>query len=136
MSVARLSLVVFSGDFARVHYALAMAAAALASDTPATLFFTMGGCRALARPGADGTPGWHGLDGADADAALKAKGLAGFDDLLEACAALGATMMVCEMGLKAIGLGLDDLDPALTISPGGLVTFLADAEGDGGMVFV
>ena len=138
MSVARLSLVVFSGDFARVHYAMAMAAAALASNTPATLFFTMGACRALTRPSADGSPGWHCLDGAaaEADAALKAKGLAGFAELLDACAVLGATMMVCEMGLKAIGLGLDDLDPALTISRGGLVTFLAEAEGDGGMVFV
>ena len=138
MPVARLSLVVFSGEFDRVHYALAMAAAALASNTPATLFFTMGGCRALARRRADGGPGWHGLDGdaAIADAALAAKGLAGFADLLDACVALGASLMVCEMGLKAIGLGLDDLDPALAITPGGLVTFLADAQGDGAMVFV
>jgi len=138
MPVARLSVVVFSGAFDRVHYALAMAAAALAANQPATLFFTMGGCRALARRRDDGCPGWHALDGeaASADAALRAKGLAGFADLLEACVALGATLMVCEMGLKAIGLGLDDLDPALIVSPGGLVTFLADASPDGAMVFV
>ena len=43
----KLSLVLFSGSYDKVHYALAMAAAALASNTPATLFFTMGAARAL-----------------------------------------------------------------------------------------
>ena len=38
----KLSIVVFSGDFDKIHYALVMASAAAAIDIPATLFFTMG----------------------------------------------------------------------------------------------
>ncbi|HLN24717.1 MAG TPA: hypothetical protein VK558_12105, partial [Patescibacteria group bacterium] len=111
----RLSVVVFSGAFDKVHYALAMAAAAVASNTPATLFFTMGAARALLAEDAAG-PGWRVLhpteDGAAplaADAALTAKGLGGFEELLSACVALGATVMVCEMGLRALGLDLAQL---------------------------
>ena len=56
----KLSIVVFSGAFDKVHYALAMAAASLAVNTPATLFFTMGASRALLAEDADG-PGWRHL---------------------------------------------------------------------------
>jgi len=34
VAAERLSLIVFSGDYDRVHYALAMASAALATDRP------------------------------------------------------------------------------------------------------
>ena len=135
MPAARLSVVVFSGAFDRVHYALAMAAAALATNQPATLFFTMGGCRALLAADAAG-PGWRQLhpteDGVppeQADAALLAKGLGGFEELLAACVALGATVMVCEMGLKAMGLTLDQLRQDVPVTPGGLVSFLAEGGG-------
>jgi peroxiredoxin family protein len=138
----RLSLVVFSGSFDRVHYALAMAAAALASNTAVTLFFTMGASRALLA--ADGiVPGWHhlqagenGLAPGDADRALTDRGLGGFEELLAACVALGATIMVCEMGLKALDLDFSDLRPDVPVTPGGLVTFLADASRHGAMTFV
>ncbi len=43
----KLSIVVFSGDFYMVHYALLMASAAAAIDIPPTLFFTMGASRSL-----------------------------------------------------------------------------------------
>lgn len=128
MSVDKLSLVVFSGEFERVHYALSMAAGAAATNRPATLFFTMGAARALVD--------WRTLPGADADADLRAKGLAGFDELLEACVALGATIMVCEMGLKALGIAPGTLRADLPITPGGIVTFLADASKDGAMLFI
>jgi peroxiredoxin family protein len=137
-----LSIVVFSADFDRVHYALAMAAAALASNRRATLFFTMGGIRALLAGDAGG-PGWrhlsvgeNGLSPLAADQSLTGRGLGGFEELLSACVALGGTVMVCEMGLKAIGLDWDDLRADVTVSPGGLVTFLADAAPGGQVVFV
>ncbi len=140
---AKLSLVVFSTSYDRVHYALASAAAALSIDTPATLLFTMGAIRALLAPDADGRPGWQNLpaesgadDGAIRDAALKAKGIGDFEELLAACAALGATIMVCEMGLRAEGIGPTQLRDDLKITEGGLVTFLRDAAPDGAMLFI
>ena len=139
----KLSIVVFSGDFDRVHYALVMAAAAVASNTPVTLFFTMWAGRALERPLADGSPAWTrlrvsegGQSAAQMDAGFKAKGIGTFEELLEACVALDVTFMVCEMGLKALGMDPDNLRPDVPVAKGGVVTFLADASKTGAMVFV
>ena len=52
----KLSLVVFSGTYEKVHYALVMASAALASGRDVTLFFTMDASRALFAPS-----GWRHL---------------------------------------------------------------------------
>ena len=135
---AKLSLIVFSGDFAKVHYALAAAAAAAAIDIPATLFFTMEATRAVCTDDA-----WHalpaGAEHADAkacDAAYRARGVAGFEELLEACRALGVRIIVCTMGLKAVALEETALRRDLGIETGGLVTFLNDARAEGSMLFV
>lgn len=128
MPVDKLSLVVFSGDFERVHYALAMAAGAVASNHAVTLFFTMGAARALVD--------WRTLPGAEADETLRARGVAGFEELLEACVALGVAVMVCEMGLRALGIDAGALRPDVPVTAGGIVTFLADASKDGGMLFI
>lgn len=137
-----LSIVVFSGGYDRVHYALAMAAAALAANRRATLFFTMGAARGLLSADAEG-PGWRHLHPTEdgerplaADEVLTGRGLGGFEELLAACAALGATVMVCEMGLKALGLQLSDLRDDVPLTPGGLVTFLTEASRHGAMLFV
>lgn len=138
MSADKLSIVVFSGDFDRVHYALVMAAAAVATNTPVTLFFTMWAGRALEKD-----QGWKRLkvsDGSQSaeqmDAQFKAKGVGTFEELLEACVALGVKFMVCEMGLKALCMDPHALRPDVPVEAGGLVTFLADASKDGAMVFV
>lgn len=135
----KLSIVVFSGAFTKVHYALCMASAAAAVGKPATLFFTMKAVRALTAEG----PGWHRLDGEgdrrdaaaiDRDFALK--GVATFDALLEACVELDVRFMVCEMGLKALGVEPAALRPDLPVEQGGLVTFMADASAGGAMLFI
>jgi peroxiredoxin family protein len=138
----KLSLVLFSGSFDKVHYALAMAAAALASNRATTLFFTMGALRALLAEDAGG-PGWRalrtteeGMAPLEADAALIVKGLGGFEELLSACNALGGTVMVCEMGLRSVGLEMTALRQDIAVTPGGLVTFLADASQHGALVFI
>lgn len=136
----KLSIVVMSGTYERVHYALVMASAALATNTPVTLFFTLGACRALERPGPDGQPGWHRLAGdarggaATRDHALTARGVAGFETLLDACVALGATILVCEMGLRAEDMTRQSLRDDISIAVGGVVTFLADASREGALI--
>ncbi|MBK8908464.1 MAG: DsrE family protein [Rhodospirillales bacterium] len=138
----KLSLVVYAGDVGRVHYALALAASARAIDKPATLFFTMGACRTLIRPAADGAVPWRALPDGEGGTAgqlddrFAAGGLATFEDLLASCVALGARFLVCEMGLKAVGLAPSDLRDDVPLEVAGIVTFLADASPDGAMMFI
>ena len=44
--------------------------------------------------------------------------------------------LVCELGLRAVGLALDDLRDDLRIREAGAVTFLNDSGPDAQMVFV
>ena len=138
----KLSIIVYSGDYGRVHYALAMASAAAAINRPVTLFFTMGAIRALTKPVKGG---WGALavtddtghgTGAAQDAAMAEKGLATFEELLAACVAFKVTIMVCEMGLRAVDLTMADLRPDVPYQEGGIVSFLADASATGATLFI
>lgn len=133
----KLSLVLFSGSYDKLHYALAMASSAVAINRPATLFFTMSATRAL-RAG----EGWHdlpaedGRSGAEKDAEYRDRGIGGFDELLQACSTLGVRFIVCEMGLRAEGLTAADLRDDLPLEVAGLVTLLNDASRDGSVIFI
>ena len=122
----KLSLIIQSDDFGRVHYAMALASAALATGKPVTLFFTMDGTRAL-------IPGWSRTP---RERALSEKGLATFEELLDACIELGATFMVCELGLRALDLAEADLRPEIPVTAGSAVSFLSDASRHGAMLYV
>jgi peroxiredoxin family protein len=135
----KLSLLVLSGRFERVHYALVLASAAAAIGTPATLFFTDRALHALTVDGTGGCgwrrlPGEDGQPGGEIDDAWRESGIAGFEELLAACADLGVRFIVCEMGLRAIGLDKDVLRTDVRIEVAGVVTFLADASATGAMV--
>ena len=139
----KLSVVVFSGEFEKVHYALVMAAGAAAIGTPVTLFFTMGACRALLARGPDDGPAWRSMpagegftDGGAMDDAFAERQVATFEELFSACVELGVVFMVCDMGLRALGLENDPLRDDVTIAIGGVATFLYDASATGAMVFV
>ena len=139
----KLSIVVQSGAFDRVHYALVLAAAAAATNLPVTLFFTQWGCRALLRPAPDGTPGWTamgvsepGLTAAALDARFAARGIGTFEELLQACAELGTRFLVCESGLAGADLSPADLRTDLPTEIAGAVTFLRDASAEGAVLFV
>jgi peroxiredoxin family protein len=133
----RLSVVLLSGDFERVHYALSIASAAAALARPVTLFVTLGALRAFLAADAQGRPGWKRLpiaeglagtgvaDGGALDARYRACGIAGFEELLEACRALEVEFMVCEMGMRALALEPGELRADLALQPGGLATLLA-----------
>lgn len=122
----KLSLIIQSGDYDRVHYALVMASAALAIGKPVTLFFTMSATRALTAGWADDT----------SETAFAANGLATFEDLLAACSELDATFMVCELGLRAEKLNREDLRDDIRITDGSAVSFLSDASDKGAMLYV
>ena len=139
----KLSLVVYDRHFDKVHYALVMASAAAAIGRPATLFFTMEACRALVAAQGDGPPGWAAMPlsdgpgtGAERDAHYKSKKLATFEEQLSACVAMDVRFLVCEMGLRAIGLERARLRADVPIEEGGVVTYLSDASKDGAMVFI
>ncbi len=122
----KLSLIIQSGDYDRVHYALVMASAALAVGKPVTLFFTMAATRALTAVWADNSR----------ETAFAADGLATFEELLAACSELDATFMVCELGLRAEKLGRGDLRDDIQITEGSAVSFLSDASENGAMLYV
>lgn len=122
----KLSLIIQSGEFDRVHYALVMASAALATGKDVTLFFTMEGTRAI-------IPGFADVP---QETMLAQKNLATFEELIAACAEMDATFMVCEMGLRSTGIKRPQLRPDLRITEGSAVSFLADASADGAILYV
>jgi peroxiredoxin family protein len=131
-----LGLVVFSGGFDRVHYALVMASAAAATSRETTLFFAGRAVTALAAPDEAGRPGWHRLDPADdgsspaeRDAGFAARGIGGFDELLEACVALGVRVLACEMALRAAGMEEARLREDVPVVRTGVVTLLNETPG-------
>ena len=122
----KLSLIVQSSDFDRVHYALVIASAALATGKPVTLFFTMEGIRALTLNFVD----------AKAEAALKQKQLATFEELLAACTEMGASFMFCEMGLRVSRVKREQFRSDIEIREGSVVSFIADASSSGAMLYI
>ncbi|MDA0996580.1 MAG: DsrE family protein [Proteobacteria bacterium] len=142
VTTPRLCLVVASGAYEKVHYALVMAAGAAAIGMPVTLFFTMGASAALLSGHSD-KPGWWTLaserpatDAAERDADFKSKGVACLDELLEACRDLKVKFMVCEMGLVAEGIADKPLRNDLEIERTGIVALYGDAGSDGRIVFI
>ncbi len=133
----KLSLVVFSGQFERVHYALVAAAASVATNRPTTVFFTMGAAKALLKDGWKSLPTSEGLgDAQTTDRLFQERGVVGIEELFESCVALEVKFLVCEMGLRALGLDAADLRPDVPAEISGIVTFLADASATGAMLFL
>jgi len=137
----RLSLIVFSGGYDRVHYAFVMASAAAATNRPVTMFFTMGAIKALLAPRRDTSPGWgalapadNGEKAVDRDSAHAKAGIATLEELIKACVEFDVTMRVCEMGLVAEGLPSGEFRTDIEVTEGGMVSFLAEAEIDSGRI--
>lgn len=124
-----LTLIVFDDRYERVHYALAMAAAAAASNRPTRLFFAGPAVRALL------PDGWRTLAGAPepTDQTRQALGIAGWETLAESLVALGVPVQACEIAVTAAGLVPAQLT-ALPATVTGLVGLYGEADGQ--MVFV
>ena len=113
-----LGIVVLSGDYARVHYALMMASAAAAIDRRVAFFVTMDAVPLLC-----GGEGWRSLRGSARDDELKKAGVADVETLLEACGAMDVAFMVCDAGLKAQAADAASMRDDLEIEVTGLVGF-------------
>jgi peroxiredoxin family protein len=131
----RLSLIVFSGDFDRVHYAFAMASAAAATDRPVTMFFSGGALRFFLPKANDSTPGWgalapaeNGKTAIERDNDLSKDGIGTIEELAMACVELDVAFVRCDMGVKANKLDATTFRPDIPTRSGGLVSFLAEAE--------
>lgn len=120
MSEPALAILLISGTHERAHYALALAAGAAALGRRVVIFATNGGCHALAED-------WSGLTDAGRDGTLRALGLAGIDDLRDACHDLDVTFLACAAGLKAESLPASRLIPQARVS--GIAEFLAESLG-------
>jgi peroxiredoxin family protein len=116
-----VSVILRSGDYESAHYALALASAALAVNEPAVLFFTMGGIRALTGPPAN-------VDDWARDQQNKARGVGDFETLLQACIELGARFIVCEMGLRSLGIEASSLRRDVPFTIAGIVTLLEETK--------
>lgn len=140
----RLSLIVFSGDFDRVHYAFAMASAAAATDRAVTMFFSGEALRFFLANESDGTPGWanlapaeNGKTAVERDDELGGEGIATIEELSSACVELGVVFYRCDMGVKAAKLDPTTFRSDIVTRSGGLVSFLAEAEKeDSQIVFI
>lgn len=121
-----LGILLLSGAHERAHYAFVLATGAAAIGRRVVLFATNAGCHALL---AD----WSGLSEAERDARLRARGVAGLDELREAATALHIRLIACEAGLRAEGLSDAALYEGVTVA--GVVTFLSEAA-DGQLIAI
>ena len=121
MSEGGVSIILRRGDYESAHYALALASAALATNKPAVLFFTMGGIRALTGPPAS-------LDDWGRDALNRARGVGDFETLLQACVELGAKFIVCEMGLRSLAIDRASLRSDVPFTVAGIVTLYEETK--------
>ena len=116
-----VSVILRSGDYESAHYALALASAALAVNKPAVLFFTMGGIGALMGPPPQ-------LEDWQRDERNRVRGVGDFETLLSACVELGARFIVCEMGLRSLGLETSSLRRDIPCTIAGIVTLLEETK--------
>jgi peroxiredoxin family protein len=135
-----LSIMLISGEFDRIHYALSMATAAASLERKVTLCISLAACKAFTPDGWKALP----LSAAMGQVAVSAEALdnyyakqhiATFDVLLDATAELAIPCIACEMGMRASGLVLTDMDARLAWMPGGLISFYQQA-GDGAIIVV
>ena len=118
-----LGVLLLSGSHDRAHYAFVLASGAAALGRSVVLFATNLGCLGLATD-------WSGLDDAARDERVQAAGVAGLEELREACIELGVGFIACEAGLKSEGIDPGSLLPQVEVA--GVATFLS--AGGGGQI--
>lgn len=120
-----MRMILLSADIHRLHFALSTAAAACAFDRPVLLFISG---EAVTSP--------LFRSNHDEDAKLRAFakhattcGVASPRALLDICLEFGAKIWVCEAALRLANMTLDQIDPMLHATPGGIAGLLHE-EGE------
>ena len=121
-----LGILLLSGAHDRAHYAFVLASGAAALGRTVVLFATNAGCHALFTD-------WSGLGDVARDERVRASGVAGLEELREACREMGVRMIACEAGLRAEGLDAAQLIAGVDVA--GVATFL-DAVGAGQIIAI
>jgi uncharacterized protein len=121
-----LGILLLSGTHDRAHYAFVLASGAAALGRTVVLFATNAGCHALFTD-------WSGLNDAARDERVRTSGVAGLEELREACREMGVRMIACEAGLRAEGLDAARLIAGVEVA--GVATFLA-AVGAGQIIAI
>lgn len=121
-----LGILLLSGAHDRAHYAFVLASGAAALGRQVILFATNTGCHALFTD-------WSGLADVERDARVRAAGVAGLEELREACREMGVRMIACDAGLRAEGLDAGRLMPGVEVA--GVATFLG-AVGSGQVIAI
>jgi uncharacterized protein len=119
-----LGVLLLSGSHDRAHYAFVTASGAAALGRAVIFFATNTGCHALFRD-------WSGLLDSQRDERIRAAGVAGLEELREACREMEVRLIACEAGLRTEGLDSAELLPGVEIA--GIATFLS-AVGDGQII--
>jgi len=119
-----LGVLLISGQYDRAHFAFVLATGAAALGRRVTMFATNEGCHAMLLD-------WEGLADAGRDEIVRARGVAGLDELRAAAGELGVRLLVCEAGLRASDLLTARLSPGVEVA--GVASFL-DSVGHGQIV--
>jgi len=113
----RLSLILHSGDYDRIHYAFVIATTAAAIGRPVTLLFTNSAVRAL-------TVDWE----VKMDRAFSKTGVAKLSEMINSCVDLAVSFKVCQLGLISETLSIEDLRSDVHVELDGITSFLIEAE--------
>ena len=117
MAADTLGILLISGEYARGHYAFVLAAGAAAIGRQVIVFASNDGCHALALDLSRYT---------EAEAGVRASGVADLVTLRQASSDLGVRMIACEAGLRVSSLTAA-LAPGVEVA--GVVTFLEAIRG-------
>ncbi len=110
-----LGILLISGGHERAHYAFMLATAAASMGRRVMLFATNDGIQALRLD-------WRPTDPGRRDDQVRARGLAGLDELREAARDLGIRLTACDAAIHLANLAEADLLPNVEII--GIPTFL------------
>jgi peroxiredoxin family protein len=121
--MAKVGIVVVSGERERLQMAAMMASVAAVSGSEVTVFLSMNALRFFRKASTESPP----PEGSFGEL-LEEKGVPGFKQLFQSAAELGdAKIHPCSMAADVLGVAPEELEPWLS-APIGLTKFLSDAE--------